>query len=951
VGASQCVIGREAELETISKAITGAIAGHGNAIFLVGESGIGKTRLSAAAAELGYAAGARLLRGRASAVGPTMPFRPLTEALLSLLRSGVDLDVTVLGPYYPVLARLVPDWSQAAPVDDSLVVLAEAVLRLTALAGRDHGSLVVLDDLQDADAETLAIVDYLIDNVEGQPTLLLCTVRDEPCPALDLARAAGRRAGTLVQLGRLDLPDTRRLAGTHLGVEAAAVPRRVAELLWAGSAGNPLRVGELVAGMVDDGFLVETETGWTMAEPAPSGPPTTFTRSVARRFSRLEPAARHVLSVAAVLGRRFPLPVVRAVTGVDYRDLLSHLHGETAAQLVAVDDQTPNWYAFRHGLIREALVDLLDTDERAAIATRAADAIEVAYPGLPDEWCQTTAALRLAAKQTVAAGRLFIEAGRRALAQGAAHSGVTLLDQAWELLAEDLPDRVDALETQVHALVEAGLVERALAAGDRLASLSPAVDARRRARIHTQLAWGANVDNRTAEGHRQLEAARALLGKDARPEDTVPIDVVTAYLHLDTPGADLAATEAMARRAATAAEEIPLPVVACQAWQLLAALSRTRDPDEATAYLERSRTIAVRHDLPVWETHALVRLGMENALRTGNIDRIEQSRLQASRIGAVTARYQAEVNLALQLVLRGEFGEARELIDQVLTATTRLKLVEITQLMHVLRAVLAGHQGKRAEMVSAVDSLQEWRGVSTQHAPRIHGLAGAFCALLEEDRLLATEELAAALRADEANPTMFSLTGKLGVDLLLSALAGTLDRARLTAITSSPASKLRWDKVFASFAHAVLAGRDGAGADAERAVHDALVAAELYPMARHLGLRLVAEAALVDGWGAPLEWLVAAERYFCDVGVEAVADACRELRRGAAPAMPSRFRSAGITVREYEILLLLGRRLRNREIAEHLHVSQRTVETHVSSLLAKTGLPNRIALSKFATED
>ncbi|OLF07292.1 response regulator transcription factor [Actinophytocola xanthii] len=61
--------------------------------------------------------------------------------------------------------------------------------------------------------------------------------------------------------------------------------------------------------------------------------------------------------------------------------------------------------------------------------------------------------------------------------------------------------------------------------------------------------------------------------------------------------------------------------------------------------------------------------------------------------------------------------------------------------------------------------------------------------------------------------------------------------------------------------------------------------------------------------------------------------------------------SAGVTRREHEVLRLVGQRLRNREIAERLHLSERTVETHVSSLLAKTGLPNRIELGKFVTEE
>jgi DNA-binding NarL/FixJ family response regulator len=64
--------------------------------------------------------------------------------------------------------------------------------------------------------------------------------------------------------------------------------------------------------------------------------------------------------------------------------------------------------------------------------------------------------------------------------------------------------------------------------------------------------------------------------------------------------------------------------------------------------------------------------------------------------------------------------------------------------------------------------------------------------------------------------------------------------------------------------------------------------------------------------------------------------------------MPSALRSAGLTVREYEVLRLLADRLGNREIADRLHLSPRTVEKHVSSLITKTGLPNRIALSEYA---
>jgi DNA-binding NarL/FixJ family response regulator len=129
-------------------------------------------------------------------------------------------------------------------------------------------------------------------------------------------------------------------------------------------------------------------------------------------------------------------------------------------------------------------------------------------------------------------------------------------------------------------------------------------------------------------------------------------------------------------------------------------------------------------------------------------------------------------------------------------------------------------------------------------------------------------------------------------------------------------------------------------------------------MGRHLGLRLVAECALADGWGTPVDWLRAAEDYFHSADIPAVASACRALlrnsgvrvaqRRTGIAEMPSALRSAGLTVREYEVLRLLADRLGNREIASRLHLSPRTVEKHVSSLITKTGLPNRIALSEYA---
>jgi DNA-binding CsgD family transcriptional regulator/tetratricopeptide (TPR) repeat protein len=957
------MVGRDDEVRLMEQVLSAARNGRGSAVFIVGEGGIGKSRLAAAAADAAFAADMGLLRGRGSSIGPMVPFRPLTEALMSLLRSGEPLDVRELGPYLPVLARLIPDLGppSAAEGGGSLVMIAEAVLRLIGLVGRDRGCLLILDDLQEADAETLGVVDYLVSNLDRQPAVLLGSVRTEPSPALALARSAAQRgSGLLVELRRLGVADVRKLVcSCLLGDDAGEIPAEVADHLWTASAGIPLLAEEVLNALRTSGLLVREGGDWRVTGPLRARPPATLTLTVAGQFERIGQQGRELLSVAAVLGRRFPLAVVQAATGMSQRELLTALHGDIAVQYVAPDEQTPDWYAFQHPLVGESILALLDIDERRLRSRQAALAVEAIYPGLPGEWCQASAALHWQAGDRARAGRLFAEAGRRALAQGAANSAVTLLDKALDLLTgeDDAQERAEVFASILYALAEAGLVERAVTSAGELDRLAGALAPGIRAQLHTRLAWAAAVAGRPADGLLQVDIARKLLGPDASAHDTAPIDVVAAHLALDTPGPGQVRTaETLARRAAEAAESARLPIVACQAWQVLGALSRSRDPDEATACLERARHIAVRNDLPIEEIHTLIRLGNDDALRDGSLGRLWQAQREASTVGAVTSRYQAEASIALQLILQGKFAEAEALIDQVLAATTRLRLLETAQYTFLLRAILCAHQGMRADMTAALADLQLWEGDHPQHTPRVHGLARAFCALLEENRPLAIRELGLALRAEEENPTIFQLTGRYGLNLLLCVLEGTAGQPEYQAVTAAPVSRLRWDRQFAVFAGAILEGRAGRGAAATAAVAEAMRVGEPYSTGCHLGLRLVSEAAIADGWGSPADWLRDCEKYFFDHDVPAVASACRAMmrrvgvtvaqRRAGAGDIPLALRSAGVTVREYEILRLVAQRLSNREIAARLHLSPRTVEKHVASLMAKTGQPDRIELGK-----
>lgn len=288
------IIGRDSQLLEIKQALTEARDGRGGVVFLVGEAGIGKSRLAAEAVGMAFTAGMRALRGRSSTTGPTVPFRPLTEALMALFRGGPpggpSLDDLPLGPYRPALGRIIPDWSSDAQDNSSMVILGEAVLRLLIATGREHGQLLLLEDLHDADPETLAVVEYLVDNLEYTNVVLLATIRTESCDALDMAESARRRGvGTVLQLAPLTRPEVRSVIAAQLDTEPELVPEAALERLWDDSAGSPFLVEELLQGMIGSGALVRAEDGWRVVGDLRSDVSTALARGILRRVDRLAP--------------------------------------------------------------------------------------------------------------------------------------------------------------------------------------------------------------------------------------------------------------------------------------------------------------------------------------------------------------------------------------------------------------------------------------------------------------------------------------------------------------------------------------------------------------------------------------------------------------------------------------------------------------------------------------
>jgi DNA-binding CsgD family transcriptional regulator len=274
------------------------------------------------------------------------------------------------------------------------------------------------------------------------------------------------------------------------------------------------------------------------------------------------------------------------------------------------------------------------------------------------------------------------------------------------------------------------------------------------------------------------------------------------------------------------------------------------------------------------------------------------------------------------------------------------------------RIIVASHRARRAEVDALLVSFRELGGEDDDVASAVRGFGLALCHLLHEDTDRAAAELARAAAHESTRPASY-LSLIHGPQLLLSVLAGAAGSAECAAMARSAQVQAGWNEQFLHLARAVLHGRSGRRAGADRAVARFLDVSARYPLARHLGLRLIAPVAVDHGWGDPVAWLRTAESYFHDAAPD-VAYACRTLlRRLGAPvlqhrpgsdAIPALVRERGVTVREYEILRLVGDGLGNREIGQRLFLSPRTVEKHVANLLAKTGQSDRTRLAAFAAD-
>jgi DNA-binding SARP family transcriptional activator len=340
------LVGRAEQLADLVKALDQAESGSVALAALVGEPGIGKSRLAGELAKVAGERGATVLLGRCSQDDGAPPLWPWQQVLRAL---GRDL----------------PEESEGDEDGGGRFRTWESIAGAVAEAASERTIVVLLDDLHWADVASLRVLRLLGETVQQGRLLVVGTWRSHPEPTdalLDAVETFARRHAVRLDLLGLSADDASRVVeavseSTPSDREAAALRQR--------TDGNPF-------------FLVEyarlaREGGDLSALVAEAHPPAAVNDVLARRLQRLPEESVSTLRWAALVGRQFDLATLAAVSRVDEDELLDHLDPALAAGLVR--DDGIDRFLFGHALVRDTIYAAIPTTRRARAHARVAEAL------------------------------------------------------------------------------------------------------------------------------------------------------------------------------------------------------------------------------------------------------------------------------------------------------------------------------------------------------------------------------------------------------------------------------------------------------------------------------------------------------------------------------------------------------------------------------------------------
>jgi hypothetical protein len=371
------LVGRDRIVAELDRSVADAIDGRGGVVLLTGEPGIGKTAVAMDAVIRAERHRVRTLWAAAWDGGGAPDYWPWIQVFRSIAsdrsRRGVgaedglpDLIGRIGDPEYDHATDPAAGRGEADPAEARFQLFDDAASALFARA-RDKPIVVVLDDLQWADAPSLGLLEFIARRIRAEPLLVIGTYRDAGVEAGDASRdllARVARSGLVLPLPALPVADVARLMAEVLGVRpsaaaAAAVQRR--------TGGNPFfvqQVARLLPASVDP------------LDPGGTPVPLEVREAIERRLVRLSRDCREVLAAAAIVGSTFSPGLVAQVSDRPVSDVARLLTEAARAGLVTGTGTAIDEARFVHDLIRETIRDGMEPARGAMLHLAAARALE-----------------------------------------------------------------------------------------------------------------------------------------------------------------------------------------------------------------------------------------------------------------------------------------------------------------------------------------------------------------------------------------------------------------------------------------------------------------------------------------------------------------------------------------------------------------------------------------------
>ncbi|MET0579863.1 MAG: tetratricopeptide repeat protein, partial [Ilumatobacteraceae bacterium] len=825
-----------------------------------------------------------VLTGRTVDTVAPVPLRPLFEALSGhVRRTGVEHDVIsrrLRGP----LAHLVPEWrvDGEEPYRATPMEIGEALLRLLGSLS-EEGCVLILEDLHWADPETVAVLEYIGDNIWSTPVLCIGTSRPEAPEAVrrtfhDLERRGG---AVVVELGRLGADDIGRMSALCLGVEH--LPEEVISFVARFTDGLPLLIEEVVAASVSDGTLTTAPGGLQVAAGARPSVPQRFAELVRRRMAAVDEATTRILRAASVVGNRFDLGLLRAITGTTSETLGAALREGIAARLVTDVRADAETFEFRHAMIRDAVRDDLLAFERVEIARQALAVLERDRPELPGTLSAVAASLAEEAGDRARAAELLLLTGLRATHAGALSSAAPALSRAWSFVDDGTPAWFEIGRALVPVLAGAGAIDDALDVGERLLALT--FDPEQAATIHVLLAQATAGASRFGPAAAHATMARSLVADItaargvAAAGDAVRAEIAAGEGRFDD-------AEALARAALAVAEQVDDHELRAASMLVIGRCERGRGNVDPAATFESVMQLARDRDLPVWRLRALMERASLALWHFEQPRGLLAAREEAERAGALVVVAHLDNFLAVQAHDHRNTEQIDIAALRCVALSRKLRLRTLEGVATVVRACAAAQRGEWNHLEALIADAES---VSDRHVDvlAMSAVARATYWVHRADIGRSRSALAMVMRRLADAPALGC--PERGLWALLEVIEGVDGPAAIEELDRFTGPRHAMIEAYRNDARAVLHGRDGDAGRADRCVAVA-ESVQPTPWFQHHARLLIAESAHRDGWGEPIRWLDEGDVYFDGRGDHHLASSCRTLLTKLGQRTPRRFR-------------------------------------------------------------